>query len=276
MADGKSIDRKSLAADLRALGLGAGDWVAVHSSVKSIGWIEGGPVSVIDALVDVVGPGSGIMMPLFTMPRGRMIDLSVTVSYLGLMPETFRNYPGVVRSAHPTHSVGIWGKDAQEIAESHREVGYISPGSPWDRLARMGGYVLHIGCDWKSSSLLHLAEVLAEVPYVHIAYPPWSKGVYARYTDGSVLSDVPRYVPGDSAGFVLVQREMERRGMLRLGKVGQADSILARASEMLEVAVPMMKADPEGFLCNYDDCVICPVCREVCREHKLKAEGKGM
>ena len=249
--------------------------MAVHSSVKSIGWIDGGPVSVIDALVDVVGPEGGIMLPLFTTPKGRMIDLAVTVSYLGLLPETFRNYPGVVRSAHPTHSVGILGPGAQEIAEAHRRTSYIGPGSPWDHLARKNGWVLHIGTRWNTSSILHLAEMLAEVPYVHVPYPDWEKGVYARHTDGSVLYDVERYVPGDSQGFLLVQQEMERRGMLRLGKVGQADSVLARAAQMLEVGTEMMRIEPERFLCHYEDCVICPKCRELIRQQKLQMEGKG-
>ncbi len=259
----KTITKEMLAADLSALGLRSGDWVAVHSSLRSIGWVEGGPPGVIEALRSVVGPSGGIMMPLFVKPGGIRIDLALTPTYLGLLPETFRKYPGVVRSAHPTHSVGILGPGGREIAEAHRHAGYLNPGSPYDQLARLGGKVLHIGCNWNSSSILHLAEVLAEVPYVHVAYPEWSRGVSGRHTDGSIISDVPRYVPGDSAGFYLIQEEMERRGMLRAGKVGEADSVLALAARMLEVGTELLRADPGRFLCHAADCVVCPVGRGI-------------
>jgi aminoglycoside 3-N-acetyltransferase len=268
MSDKKTITKDMLSADLRALGLESGDWVAVHSSLKSIGWVQGGPVSVIEALHNVVGPGGGIMMPLFSRPGGVRIDLAVTPTYLGIMPETFRKYPGVVRSAHPTHSVGILGprEKAEKMAEAHRHSGYISPGGPYDLLAGMGGKVLHVGCKWNTSSILHLAEVLADVPYVHITYEEWSYGVYGRHTDGSVISDVPRYVPGDSVGFCLIQEEMGRQGMLSTGRVGEADSVLASAAQMLEVGTEMLRDDPWRFLCDFDDCEACLGAKELKKE----------
>ncbi len=59
------IDKTILIRDLKALGLSAGDWVAVHSSMKAIGWVEGGPVEVIESLIEAVAPGGVMMMPLF-------------------------------------------------------------------------------------------------------------------------------------------------------------------------------------------------------------------
>ena len=46
--------RESLASDLRALGLEAGACVIVHSSLSSLGWVSGGAVAVVQALIDVV------------------------------------------------------------------------------------------------------------------------------------------------------------------------------------------------------------------------------
>ena len=69
-------DKKLLIGDLKALGLGAGDWVAVHSSVKSIGWVKGGPVEVIEALIESVAPGGVVKMPLFVIPDEDPIDLA--------------------------------------------------------------------------------------------------------------------------------------------------------------------------------------------------------
>ena len=50
----RPLDRAELARQLRALGLEAGDRVLVHSSLSSLGHVEGGADALIDALLDVV------------------------------------------------------------------------------------------------------------------------------------------------------------------------------------------------------------------------------
>ena len=264
------IDKTILIRDLKALGLSAGDWVAVHSSMKAIGWVEGGPVEVIESLIEAVAPGGVVMMPLFIIPDQEPIDLAVKPTYLGLLTETFRKFPGVVRSPHPTHSVGIYGPGAHEIAESHRNSTYIGREGPYHQLALNSGWVLHVGTDFNSSSIIHLAEVLAEVPYLDISYPLFEKAFIARATDGSMVKAQPREVPGDSKMFYLIQEEMDRRGLLRKGLIGQAPAILARASEILDVAVELMRGNPWQFLCDFP---YCSACRKA---EKLKNPTAGL
>ena len=262
------FDRKLLINDLRSLGLNPGDWVAVHSSMKSIGWVEGGPVEVIESLIGAIAPDGELFMPLFARPEHGEDhwDLATKPTYLGLLPETFRQYPGVIRSPHPTHSVGIYGPRAKEIAETHRKATYIGRGSPYHQLALNNGWVLHIGTNYDTSSILHLAEVLAEVPYLDISFPDYEKPFSAHAVDGSMIEIQPEEIPGDSKKFHLVQEEMDRRGLLRKGLVGDAPSVMARASAMLDVGVEMMRADPWRFLCDYP---YCKVCR---RAEKMKSE----
>ena len=256
------INKETLFRDLRALGLGPGDWVAVHSSLKAIGWVEGGPAAVIEALVEAVGPGGTVMMPLFNIADGTPIDLAVRPTYLGLLPETFRKYPGVVRSPNPTHSVGIHGARAAEIAESHRHSTFIGRGSPYHQLALNGGWVLHLGTNYNSSSIIHLAEALVGVPYLDVPYPGWESTLTARAADGSPIQAAPKEIPGDSVKFYLVQEEMDRRGLLRKGKIGNAQSVLARGADMLDVTIEMLRADPGCLLCDDPACRVCPAARK--------------
>jgi aminoglycoside 3-N-acetyltransferase len=49
------ITADSLLAQLRSLGIASGDSVLVHSSLKSLGWVNGGAVAVVQALLAAVG-----------------------------------------------------------------------------------------------------------------------------------------------------------------------------------------------------------------------------
>ena len=56
------ITRSRLVEDLKKLGVSSGDVVMLHVSVKSVGWIVGGPDMIIQALLDVLGTQGTLMM----------------------------------------------------------------------------------------------------------------------------------------------------------------------------------------------------------------------
>ncbi len=55
--------RALLATDLLNAGLTVGMTVMVHSSLSSLGWVCGGPVTVVQALMDVVTTAGTLVMP---------------------------------------------------------------------------------------------------------------------------------------------------------------------------------------------------------------------
>ncbi|MED1448875.1 AAC(3) family N-acetyltransferase, partial [Bacillus pacificus] len=54
---------KTITNDLRKLGLEKGMTVIVHSSLSSIGWVSGGAVAVVEALMNVITEEGTIIMP---------------------------------------------------------------------------------------------------------------------------------------------------------------------------------------------------------------------
>lgn len=113
--------RASLAEDLCAIGLQSGSLVIVHSSMKSIGWTAGGPVAVIQALIDAVGDEGTIVMLTHTadntdpanwgdprVPKDWQqtirettpgFDPAITPTrYMGALVECFRTWPGLPSS----------------------------------------------------------------------------------------------------------------------------------------------------------------------------------
>jgi aminoglycoside 3-N-acetyltransferase len=129
----------SLAKELAACGLAAGQTVVVHSSMSKIGgYIVGGAEGVIRALMKVLTEDGTLMMPTHTTENtdpANWRNPPVPESYwpvirehapaydpritktrqMGVIPELFRTWPGVLRSAHPVGSFAAWGKHAHEL-----------------------------------------------------------------------------------------------------------------------------------------------------------------
>ena len=61
----KPLTQKDIVDDLKRLGLERGTAVEVHSSLSSLGFVEGGASTVISALMDVVGEDGAIVMSAY-------------------------------------------------------------------------------------------------------------------------------------------------------------------------------------------------------------------
>ncbi|CAF1505062.1 unnamed protein product [Didymodactylos carnosus] len=178
---GTCLTAERLKFDFQQLGISPGMALLVHCSLSKIGWISGGPVTVIQVLLDLLGPDGTLIMPSHTAnnsdPKywenpsvpsewfdiirqstpGYQSNITPTFN-MGTLAETFRHWPGVLRSQHPQFSMIAIGKKAKFIIDKH----YDSCGeqSPLARLydCSDSGYVLLLGVQHKNNTSLHLAE----------------------------------------------------------------------------------------------------------------------
>lgn len=164
------VTRASLGADLRRLGITPGDTVFLHSSLKSLGFVEGGPNAVISALQDVLGADGTLLLPTYYLPGGTILATCEMVDYvfdprahgtnMGALPEAFLATAGVCRSVHPTHSVAALGRHAQHLTEAHHLAPSVfGEGSPWQRFAALpASKVLGLGITMGPVTFYHLLE----------------------------------------------------------------------------------------------------------------------
>ncbi len=180
-----AVTQDDLLAGLRSLGLPAGRIVFVHSSLKALGFVDGGPDAVIDALVQVVVSelGGTLALPTFsltgsmadTVKSGAVFDARTTPSAVGAVTDRFRQRPGVVRSLHPTHSVAALGPDAAWLCADHHTCGStFGTGSPLARLLERNGVLLGLGTTLGPVTFYHVLEDLrADFPlHVYSADSP--------------------------------------------------------------------------------------------------------
>ncbi|MFF8732552.1 aminoglycoside N(3)-acetyltransferase [Streptomyces sp. NPDC015171] len=208
---GPLVTRDTLAAQLRLLGVETGEILLVHSSLSSLGWVNGGAVAVVQALLDALGPSGTLVVPAQTgdqsdpavwsdppVPeewwdriRATMppYDPLITPARgVGVVPETVRTWPGALRSAHPQTSFAALGPRAREITEGHAPDCRLGEHSPLARLERLGARVLLLGAGYASCTAFHLAEYRIPAPRVRVGRPA-PDGGWETVVEVSITSD---------------------------------------------------------------------------------------
>ena len=226
-----ALSKDQLVKALREIGLRPGDSFIVHSSYKSLGEVEGGPETVIDALIEAVSPGGNLVLPTFNYTQNiadPYFDPAVVPCRTGIIPELGRMRPNAVRSLHPTHSCTVIGPDAVELTRDHMSFRSVGVGSPIDRLAKMGGKVLLLGVRHTSNTMVHLGEEYAGIPKGSWFEAPTFAEVLMP--DRSVIEHEIDTSTSCSHGFGAVEEPMRAHGDITDLAVGSAFSVQRSAS----------------------------------------------
>lgn len=260
------VTRRRIAADLAALGLRGGDVVMFHTQMSAVGYVSGGPQTLIGALLDVVGDQGTLMVTCgwndappydFTDWPQPWQDalraehpaydplLSEADHSYGRLPEALRRRPGAVRSRHPDAGFAAVGAGAKALMADHPWDDPHGPGSPLAKLVECGGRVLLLGAPLDSLTLLHHAEALAEAPgkrFVDYEQPIIEAGrrVWRRFHDIDSQDgafDYSSVVPEGQWPFEAIGRDMVAAGLGTRGRVGAAENHLFEAADVVAFGV---------------------------------------
>ncbi len=241
-----------LIAALLDLGVAGGSTLVVHSSLSSLGWVCGGPVAVVTALRDVLGPEGTLVVPTHsadlsdparwerppvpetwwsvirdTMPAFDA-DLTPTRA-MGRIADTARHLPGAVRSTHPAYSFTAIGPQAADVTAGHALSNGFDEASPPARLYDLDADILLLGVGHANNTSLHLAE--------------HRSGTGGLLSQGSpmLVDGVRRWVTYDvldtnTDDFEALGRDCAAAGLERSGPVGATTARLMSQRALVDFA----------------------------------------
>lgn len=253
-----NYNKQQLKDQLKSMGLKGDETILIHSSMKSIGEVDGGADTVLDAWMEYFKDGL-LLLPTHTWKTvnadNPVYNPQTTPSCVGLLTNMFMKRDGVIRSLHPTHSMAGYGKNAAEyLAGEEYNNTPCTPGGCYDRLKDAGGKVLLVGVGHERNTYIHSVEEVLNVPN-RLSDMPMELVIELPKEDEDNNNKLYRKVyvrkhynaqqPHISEDFVKLNQIFLDSGVVKNVKFGDADSLLCDAKGMFNVVRHVIAPDPE-------------------------------
>ena len=256
------IGRDAILASLAQVGVKKGDTLLVHSSLSACGCIVGGSKTIIEAIIEAIGPDGNFFVPTFQRSECYLNGInkrwdhrpsdfrdrsSEAVRWVGTLPlEFMRLYPDAPRGVHVSHSWAGFGPDAAEVLSHQAEDEPPFSDNSCPMLVKdMGGKILHFGSPIGHTSFVHCFETHFKLPGLGPSYYD------VRLEDGAITwKFVPKGLPGprefysrdENARFF---REAVARGLkIRRAPLGVGELKLMDCSQFWEIGAALVTEDP--------------------------------
>jgi aminoglycoside N3'-acetyltransferase len=241
-----SLTQADLEHGFREIGLSKGMFVEVHSSLSSFGHVDGGAVSVINALMEILGQRGALIMPTFpfspSLPlsdederRGITYKIEVfdecsdVPSGMGIIPDTFRKMP-MVRTGKGAHRVSAWGKDIEENCKG------------FTNLIEKDGYALLIGVDIYRLTSMHYMEskLPAKIRNIYVA----SEEMFEYYPKDKWYIEMG--TPPVKAWYT-IQNEAYKKGLIADLAIGKSKCMFFKVNDVIRIYERAIETDPYGL-----------------------------
>jgi len=264
----QAMNVKDIQRAIRELGL-SNLPLCVHSSLRSFGWVDGGPDAVIDALLaegctvlvptmcwhfEVAPPphlrpqrnGIDYAAPWVTEPqRGDSLIYSsasneISANWMGSIPAAVLQRPDRERGNDPMGSFSALGTLARDLV---RDQTALDPFAQFRVLADYGGFVVLMGVELTSMTLLHHAERLS------------GRNLFMRWANGPDGKPAPVFGGGCSSGFFHLEPGLA--GLIREEQVGSSAWKVLPVKETVEAAAATIRDNPNVTHCPNPECREC-------------------
>ena len=240
------VTKEQLRTALEELGVEKGMTLEVHSSLSSFGELEGGAMTVIDTLEELVTEEGGIFMPALRLsPELPLTDddkaLGITVKIkilppdaertaMGLVADTFRKLPDTF-AGQDTISTAGWGRHGKEA---------LTGGL--DYAIHHGGKALLLGVDIYKLTAMH---------YVEGATP---EDISKRYEPTEAVNKI--YPPDEwliecghppVKAWYKIQSAAYEKGMIKEAMIGNCKAMFFDIHDAISIYENELRTDPYGL-----------------------------
>ena len=144
--------------------------VLMHSSLRAIGKVAGGPEGLLDILIGYFTRDGGLFcVPTHTwqnLEKPITLDMNSDETCLGAFPGIAIRDPRGFRSENPSHSMVVFGDRDKALAFVKDELWVPTPTAPsscYGKLLDMSGYVLLAGVAHNRNTFLHTVDELLNI-----------------------------------------------------------------------------------------------------------------
>lgn len=173
----KKYSAEDLVKEMEKLGMKRGSVVCIHASMMQFYNYTGTANELIQIILDFIGQEGTLIMPAFPanpeIPYEDFVfNPNTEPTAAGYLAETFRKYPGVIRSNNVHHSVCAIGKYAKYLTEGHTSgTNCWDEYSPWYRMCELDALVFNLGLPRSFiGTYLHCVEGI-----LYNKYPYWKQ-----------------------------------------------------------------------------------------------------
>lgn len=147
----KKYTADELVQTMEKLGMHKGSVICMHAAMREFYNYQGTAEELIDKILQVITSEGTLMMPAYpdqthTHDKNYVFYPKTEPTKAGKLAETFRTYPGVIRSINVQHSVCAWGKHAEWLTKDHQYCKNCwDEKSPWYRMTELNALCFCLG-----------------------------------------------------------------------------------------------------------------------------------
>ena len=228
------------------IGVQAGMYLEVHSSLRSFDEVQGGADAVINALQEIITPAGAIIMPSFPLSRPYTLseeELQLGLTYkvkvldpdsnertgMGIIADTFRHRPDV-KTGPGRFRVSAWGAEQEKNCQG------------FSNLHEHDGYALLLGVDIYRLTSMHYVE--ADLPQAVRDYVKPDPEVQANYAEDEWYVQ-SRQLPVE--GWYTIQEQAYQQGLIHDLQIGQAKCMFLKVNPVIELYRDALRKDGFGL-----------------------------
>lgn len=271
------IKEEELIQQLKSAGINEGDTLFLRISYKSIGKVYGGPQTVINSIIKVIGPTGNILVTAFPrriysfqrfFKRNYFTSLSHRLpSNVGIIPKLISQMPHAMYSDHLTYPFLIIGHDAEVIAHKHN-----NESEPYS-------IIKDIAYNYNAKCLRIGGETLTGT--THVAFTEGLKrtnsfqkdliqGLWVKNGNGKEKWQGDNVAFFCSNGYKDFYNKHIKGKELYVGMLGNGPLYLTQMKTTLEIELLYIGQKPEILLCNNPHCCTCRTSYSYSDSNKFK------